>query len=157
MSDTITTTRKSDAPAAGEQVSRSVGFRESQRAFAAMPLAGHTAPWPVTMLLWAGAAVAHHGGQPGAMSVAIAAPVAAIVWWWQYERSKTRRMRRKHRRHAALVTFAALAWLAWAGTNGAGGWHAASLWIGHLVLLAPYWRRRTIPIPASADMLAAMS
>lgn len=157
MSDTITIPRKTSGPAdvPGEPVARSVGFRESRRAVAAMPLAGHTAPWPVTMLLWAGAAVAHHGGRPGAMIVAVAAPVAAVVWWWQYERSRTRRMRRKHRRHAALVTFAALAWLAWAGASGAGGWHAASLWIGHLVLLAPYWRRRTIPIPASAGGPAA--
>ncbi len=130
------------------QMSRSRQLRTARHSVAAMPLAGHTAPWPVTLLLWAGAAAAHHGGHGVAMTVAVVAPVAAIVWWWQYERSRSRAMRRKHRRHAALVTGAALLWLAWAAHAGAGGVNALVLWFGMVAVLAPYWRRRTVPIPA---------
>src|SRR4051812_34280128 len=45
-----------------EQVSRSRQLRAARHQVAALPMAGHTAPWPVTLLLWAGAAAANHGG-----------------------------------------------------------------------------------------------
>jgi hypothetical protein len=137
------------------QLPRSRRVRAARQHVAAMPLAGHTAPWPVTLLLWAGAAAAHNGGHGMAMTVAVVAPVAAVVWWWQYERNRSRRLRRKHRRHAALVTGLALLWLAWAANAGAGGSHALLLWAGMVAAVWPYWRRRTIPIPASVGAVAA--
>ena len=136
------------APAEVPQVSRTVQLRAARRAVTSMPLAGHVAPWPVTALLWAGAAAAHHGGSVMANTVAVVAPLCAVVWWWGYSRRCNRQMRRMHRRHAAVVTVSALAWLVWAAQTGAGGWHAVMLWAGMVVLLAPYWRRRTIAIPA---------
>ncbi|SNY72937.1 DNA translocase FtsK [Paractinoplanes atraurantiacus] len=148
--------KEAAGPADAGQVPRSRRMRAARHQVAAMPLAGHTAPWPVTLLLWAGAAAAHHGPHGVAMTVAVVAPVAAIVWWWQYERGRSRRMRRKHRRHAAIVTGLALLWLAWAAHAGAGGTHALVLWFGMVAAVWPYWRRRTVPIPASVGALAAV-
>lgn len=140
---TATVVQPTAAPA-----TRTVTFRARQRASTVhRPLTGHVAPWPVTTLLWAAAAVGH-SNHTATQVVAVAAPVIAVVWWWKWSRRRSREQRRARRLHAAAVTIAAAAWLAWAMHAGAGGWRGAALWVGMYALMAPYWARRRIPIPA---------
>lgn len=119
------------------------------------PLSGHVAPWPVTALLWAAAAAAYYDPQTRGV-VQLVAPVVAVVWWWAWSRRRTREQRRDRRNHAALVTAAAASWLLWAMHTGPAGWQAVTLWLGMVVLMQPYWRRRRIPNPLTTPVATPM-
>jgi hypothetical protein len=143
---TRTTTTPAPPPSKTER------FRYAQRAARRHPLAGHAAPWPVTALLWAGAAAGHAGSGDTALFVAGAALVLAVVAWWVWSRRRTRAERRARRWHVLTVMLASQLWMLWALQSGAGGMRAVSLWVGMYLLMAPYWRRRQIPIPPEGFM-----
>lgn len=105
-------------------------------------------PHTVVGLLWVGANAARLLPDSTVNAAAVYF-VLAVVWWVGWGRRRNTGGNRKwRRRYTTLVMFCGGAWLLWAVADGAGGWRAATLWLGGFALAAPHWRRNRLRIPA---------